>query len=79
MVTHEELMPTALALAKEIAANPPLAVQRLKAGLRLALDPDWEDLGRWVSASLAELFKTEDHKEGVRSFLEKREPHFVGR
>jgi enoyl-CoA hydratase len=79
VVPHDELLPTTVALAREIAANPPLAVQRLKAGLRRALDPDWEDLGRWVSASLGELFQTEDHKEGVRSFLEKREPHFVGR
>ena len=72
-------MDVSLALAYEIAANPPLAVQRIKAGLRRALDPDWEDLGRWVSASLGELFRTEDHKEGVASFLEKREPRFVGR
>jgi enoyl-CoA hydratase/carnithine racemase len=79
VVPHEELMSTALQLAHEIAANPPLAVQRLKEGLRKALDPDWEDLGRWVSASLGELFRTEDHKEGVASFLEKREPRFVGR
>jgi enoyl-CoA hydratase/carnithine racemase len=79
VVRHEELLPTAIALAEEIAANPPLAVQRLKAGLRLALDPDWDSLGQWVSASLGELFQTEDHKEGVASFLEKREPKYVGR
>jgi enoyl-CoA hydratase/carnithine racemase len=79
IVPHEDLLPTAVGLAQEIAANPPLAVQRLKQGLRRALDPDWDDLGRWVSASLGELFQTEDHREGVRSFLEKREPHFVGR
>jgi enoyl-CoA hydratase len=76
---HDELMQTALGLAKEIASNPPLAVQRLKQGLRKALDPNWGELGRWVSASLAELFRTEDHREGVASFLEKREPRFVGR
>ncbi|HEY3485119.1 MAG TPA: enoyl-CoA hydratase-related protein [Ilumatobacteraceae bacterium] len=79
VVPHEELLPTALALADEIAANPPLAVQRLKRGLREALDPDWTDLGRWVSASLGELFATEDHKEGVAAFLDKREPRYVGR
>jgi len=79
VVPHDELLPAALALAHEIAANPPLAVQQLKAGLRLALDPDWNDLGRWVSATLGELFQTEDHREGVASFLEKREPRFVGR
>lgn len=79
VVPHEEMLPTALALAEEIATNPPLAVQRLKAGLRTALDPNWEQLGRWVSSTLGELFQTEDHKEGVAAFLEKREPRYVGR
>ena len=79
VVPHDELLPTALVLAAEIAANPTLAVQRLKAGLREALDPDWAELGQWVSRSLGELFATEDHKEGVRAFLEKREPRFSGR
>jgi enoyl-CoA hydratase len=79
VVPHDQLMPAAMDLAWRIAANPPLAVQRLKAGLREALDPDWSELGRWVSTSLGELFKTEDHVEGVRSFLEKRPPKYVGR
>jgi enoyl-CoA hydratase len=65
--------------AERIGSNPPLAVAALKAGLRRALDPDWADLGAWVSARLGELFATEDHREGVRSFLEKRAPRYVGR
>ena len=40
---------------------------------------DWNELGRWVAASLTQLFKTEDHKEGVLAFLEKRPPNYVGR
>jgi enoyl-CoA hydratase len=76
---HDDLLPTAMALAERIAANPPLAVQRLKAGLRRALDPDWADLGAWVSTSLAELFQTHDHREGVKAFLEKRPAVYEGR
>lgn len=79
VVPHAELMPTALELARRIAANPPLAVQSLKSGLRKAVDPDWNELGVWVSTNLARLFKTEDHREGVKSFLEKRAPSFTGR
>ncbi len=79
VVPHEQLMETASALAVRIAGNPPLAIRKIKEGLRRALDPDWADLGRWVSQSLGELFATEDHREGVRSFLEKRPPRFTGR
>jgi enoyl-CoA hydratase len=79
VVPHAELLPTALELAEEIAGNPPLAVQAIKAGLREALDPDWDDLGAWASASFGRLFQTADHKEGVAAFLEKRPPNYVGR
>jgi enoyl-CoA hydratase/carnithine racemase len=78
-VPHHDLMPTAMELATTIAANPPLAVQAIKHGLREALDPDWQALGAWVSASLGRLFRTEDHREGVAAFLEKREPRYTGR
>jgi enoyl-CoA hydratase len=79
VVPDGELLDAALALATKIASNPPLAVRRLKAGLREALDPDWKTLGEWVSRSLGELFQTEDHREGVKAFLEKRAPKYVGR
>jgi enoyl-CoA hydratase/carnithine racemase len=79
VVPHEDLMGAALELAGQIAENPPLATTTLKAGLRRALDPDWADLGRWVSASLADLFQTEDHREGVQAFLDKRMPIYHGR
>ncbi len=79
VVPHEDLLPAARELAGMIATSPPLAVQAIKAGLRRALDPDWRELGSWVSSSLARLFQTEDHREGATAFLEKRPPRFVGR
>ena len=42
------------------------------------LDPDWDDIGQWVSTTLADLFATADHREGLASFLEKREATFTG-
>jgi enoyl-CoA hydratase len=79
VVAHDDLLPAAMQLADKIAARPPLAVQQLKVGLRRALDPDWAEFGEWVSRTLGDLFRTEDHREGVRAFLERRDPHFTGK
>lgn len=78
-VPHDQLMETAMTIATKIAKNPPLAVQALKAGLRRTLEPDWRDTGQWASQQIHRLRGTEDSKEGVAAFLEKREPVYVGR
>ena len=78
VVEPDDLMPVALGIARKIAANPPLAVQALKEGLRRTLEPDWHDTGRWASQQIQRLRQTEDSKEGVAAFLEKREPVYRG-
>lgn len=79
VVAHDALLEHAGALAARIAANPPLAVRYLKEGLRRSTWGDYNELGSWISSTLGVLFQTEDHREGVASFLEKREPRFQGR
>ena len=78
VVPHDKLLSSANALANKIAENPPLAVRYLKEGLRRSFYGDYDEMGNWISQTLGVLFKTEDHKEGVASFLEKRLPVFSG-
>ena len=79
VVPHEDLMDEARKFAERITCNPPLAVRHLKEGLRRSYYGDYDEVGNWVAQTLAILFQTEDHKEGVASFIEKREPTFKGK
>jgi enoyl-CoA hydratase/carnithine racemase len=79
VVPHGALLARADALARRIAANPPLAVRYLKEGLRKTAYGDPREIGAWAIEVIYRLFDTEDHREGVKSFLEKRAATFTGR
>jgi enoyl-CoA hydratase len=76
---HAELMPRALELAEEIASKPPWALSAAKEVVNLALDGDLSGhLARELDA-FALAVTTEDQREGMAAFFEKREARFQGR
>jgi enoyl-CoA hydratase/carnithine racemase len=79
VVPAESLMAEARALAAEIAKNAPMAVQATKRMMRLGLDETFEANVHHVYLQLLPLFGSKDFTEGVRAFIEKREPVFEGR
>lgn len=82
LVTHaedaEEVLPTAMRLARAIAGSAPMAVQQMKASIRRSLGWDIRAAAREEAGLQAASLATDDAKEGVAAILEKREPDFTG-
>jgi enoyl-CoA hydratase/carnithine racemase len=74
-----ELPAAARRMAEEIAANAPLAVQASKRLMRMGLSEGFNDHVHHVYLQFLSLIRTEDAREGMVSFLEKRPAAFTGR
>lgn len=72
-------LPRALEVAERIARQAPLAVQATMQNGRVALTQGWQAAYEQVASTQQRLYNSEDAKEGVQSFLEKRDARFVGR
>lgn len=75
----EEVGAVARAMALEIAGNAPLAVQAAKRMMRAGQNEPFPQHVHHVFLQLNALMRTEDIKEGMASFVEKRPPKFEGR
>ena len=78
-VPAAEVMPEAMALAREIAAAAPLAVRATKRAIRRGLELAVREAAGYEAYAQAETLATEDAREGIAALLEKRPPHFTGR
>jgi enoyl-CoA hydratase len=79
IVPVDELADRALAWARRITANAPLAVQATKESVLRGLAVDQKEAYRIESELAGRIFSSEDAKEGPRAFAEKREPVWRGR
>lgn len=79
VVEPENLMDEAMAVAASMSQGSPLAIGEIKRLLYQGLTRDVADHLSDNAETLGRMFESADHKEGVSSFLEKRQPEWVGR
>ena len=79
VVAREETVPSALELAAQIASMPPLAVMAAKEAVNRAFELSLEAGLEFERRNFFLLFSSDDQKEGMRAFVEKRTPEWKGR
>jgi len=76
IVPHEKLIEEALAMASQIAKGPRIALRLIKRAVYRELVSSLQEQTELEGLMQNICFSTEDHKEGVKAFLEKRAPNF---
>jgi len=76
VVPADQLMPEAMALAKTLADGPAFALKKAKEAIYRNLDATYFEAVVRESKFFAECMSTAEHREGIKAFLERREPDF---
>ncbi len=76
VVPDDRLMEEAMNVASIIAKRPPFALRKAKEIIYRNLDGDYADALERETAAFAECMLTAEHREGIRAFMERREPDF---
>ena len=79
VVPREQLMEEARKLAAGLAAKAPLAMKAIKNCVNYGEDVDLDSGLNYEIKTWGGLFSTEDQKEGMTAFLEKRKPDYKGK
>ena len=78
-VPVEVLFKETVALAKQIAQKSPIAVQLAKESVNKAFETTLDEGLQFERKNFYLTFATEDQKEGMAAFVEKRKPQFKGK
>ncbi|MCR4403440.1 MAG: enoyl-CoA hydratase-related protein [Firmicutes bacterium] len=79
VVPHSDLMQVCIELARTMASKAPIAVRLAKTMVNEGADARLEDSLDMEARLFGDACATEDMREGVQAFLEKRKPKFAGR
>lgn len=79
VVAQEEVLTTAQKWANKLAKKPPIALQMLKLAVNKGSNADIETGLIIESTCFGNVFASEDAKEGINAFVEKRKPEYVGK
>jgi len=79
VVPDAKLEEETMAFAARLASGPPVAYRLIKQNINAALCKDLDDVIQLEPRNMIRSLSTEDSKEAVRAFLEKRQPKFSGR
>jgi enoyl-CoA hydratase len=79
VVPAELLLEEASEIAEKIAAKPPLAVKLAKEAILKAFNSPLDEGLEYERKSFYLLFASEDRREGMKAFIEKRKPEFKGK
>jgi enoyl-CoA hydratase len=79
VVPSDQLLPAAKEWAEKLAQKPAIALRMLKEAVNTGVNVDLQSGLTVESACFGNTFATEDRKEGMRAFAEKRKPVFRGK
>jgi len=79
VVSQEEFMNSVERLAKKLSNKPPVAIKMLKQAIHAGLNTDMNTGLTIEVEKICNLFATEDQKEGMAAFIERRKPDFKGK